>query len=95
MELLSTEEIQQRLEHINPAWALVGGTSLERIYEFPDFNTGLVFVNEIGKLAENLNHHPDITLSWGKVVVTCASHDAGGLTQKDFDFASTLDKSAV
>lgn len=95
MQPLNTDDIQTRLDQLNPAWALVGGSSLEREYEFSDFKTGLAFVNEVGDIAVQHQHHPDITLSWGKVTVSLTSHDAGGLTSKDFEFAQSLDALAV
>lgn len=95
MSLLTDEEIQQHLGQLNTAWALVSGSTLDRVYEFPDFKTALAFVNEIGTVAEQHNHHPDITLSWGKVVLSVSSHDAGGLTVKDFELAKVIDKLSV
>ena len=72
------------------AWKEIGG-KLHRVFAFPDFSTALAFVNEIGALAQEANHHPDIALSWGKVEVSLTTHDAGGVTAKDRDLAARID----
>lgn len=66
------------------------GAALHRIYQFPDFKSALAFVNKVGELAEAAQHHPDIELGWGKVVITLTSHDAGAVTSKDFDLANKI-----
>jgi 4a-hydroxytetrahydrobiopterin dehydratase len=65
--------------------------ALVRTFTFPDFRTALEFVNKIGAAAERLNHHPDIQLSWGKVVITLTSHDQGKITDKDRELAAAID----
>jgi 4a-hydroxytetrahydrobiopterin dehydratase len=64
---------------------------LVKEYRFPDFAQGLAFVNQVGAIAEQMNHHPDVTLAWGRVVLSIWTHDAGGLTKKDFELASRCD----
>ncbi len=66
--------------------------ALHRVFAFQDFATALAFVNRIGALAQEVNHHPDITLSWGKVGVALTTHDAGGVTAKDRDLAHRIDQ---
>lgn len=66
--------------------------SLTREFTFADFKSALDFVNKIGAAAEAANHHPDIALSWGKVVVTLSTHDADGVTDKDHNLADAIDK---
>ena len=65
--------------------------SIRKSYEFKDFATALAFVNLIGALAEADNHHPDIELSWGKVVVKLSTHSEGGVSEKDFALAGKID----
>jgi len=89
--LLSAEELSQRAEHL-PHWKIVEQKKLARSFRFPDFQTGLDFVNRIGAIAEKQGHHPDLTLSWGKVEVETSTHDAGGLTEQDFLLASSIDQ---
>lgn len=65
---------------------------LVKDFEFPDFRSALEFVNKVGELAEKANHHPDIELSWGKVVIKLTSHDAGNkVTERDRDLARGID----
>lgn len=92
MTLLTDQQVEKELEHINVAWTVVDTVSLQRVFTFPDFNTALEFVNKVGGIAEKIQHHPDIQLSWGKVVIILTTHDAQGLTKKDFTVASAIEK---
>jgi 4a-hydroxytetrahydrobiopterin dehydratase len=74
-------------------WEVVEAHHLSKTYRFPDFMQALTFVNRVGAIAEAANHHPDIELSWGKVVVKTFTHDANGLTIKDYDLAAQIDSS--
>ena len=65
--------------------------SLVREFSFPDFKTALAFVNKVGALAEAANHHPDISLTWGKVTIRLTTHDDGGVTEKDRQLAKEID----
>jgi 4a-hydroxytetrahydrobiopterin dehydratase len=71
-----------------------GEEFIEKTYKFPDFAKALEFVNEIGAIAERENHHPDVELSWGKVVVKFSTHDVGGLSMNDFISAAKVDSIA-
>jgi 4a-hydroxytetrahydrobiopterin dehydratase len=67
-------------------------TKLQKEFTFPDFVSALEFVNKVGEIAENLGHHPEIYLTWGKVIVTTTTHDAGGtITDKDWELARLID----
>ena len=72
-------------------WQIVDNHHLTKTYKFPDFLQALAFVNRVGAIAEAANHHPDIELSWGKVVVKTFTHTTDGLTGKDYDLASKID----
>lgn len=85
-------EAEANLQALSVEWALVGGFQLERVYEFADFAEALKFVNVVGELAEKAQHHPDIELSYGKVVLHLSTHKVGGLTDADFDLAQSIDK---
>jgi 4a-hydroxytetrahydrobiopterin dehydratase len=65
---------------------------LVKSFAFPDFASALAFVDRIGALAEEANHHPDIMLGWGKVEVRLTSHDAGAVTNKDHQLAKEIDE---
>jgi 4a-hydroxytetrahydrobiopterin dehydratase len=71
-------------------WKVVEEHHLEREYKFKDFQEALDFTNLVGKLAEKLQHHPDIYLTWGKVKLTVWTHKIDGLTESDFIFAAKV-----
>jgi 4a-hydroxytetrahydrobiopterin dehydratase len=69
-----------------PEWTKHGRT-ITRTFQFKDFPAAIKFVNAVAKLAEKAWHHPDIDIRWNKVTLTLTTHDAGGLTVKDFTLA--------
>ena len=73
-----------------PQWQRNGQT-ISRTYEFEDFVAAMKFVNAVAGLAEQVQHHPDIDVRWNKVTLALTTHDAGGLTQKDFALARECD----
>lgn len=74
-----------------PLWRLENGPMLVRHWQFPDFAHALALANQVGAIAEAMNHHPDLTVGWGKLTVAITTHDAGGLTELDFAFAARVD----
>ena len=62
--------------------------------ELGDFRAALGFVNRVGDLAEEAGHHPDIDIRYNRVRLALVTHDAGGLTSKDFDLAARADGAA-
>jgi 4a-hydroxytetrahydrobiopterin dehydratase len=86
---LTEEQIADKLKPL-PQWAEVAG-SIQRTYQFKDFIAAMKFVNRAAELAEKVQHHPDILVRWNKVTLSLNTHDAGGITQKDFDLAAQLD----
>jgi len=73
-----------------PRWKLEGG-ELVRQCEFRNFVEAMNFVNRVAELAEGAGHHPDIDIRYNKVRLALISHDAGGLTERDFDLATGID----
>jgi len=73
-----------------PQWRR-DGEIIARTFEFKDFPAALKFVNDVGELAEQAQHHPDIDVRWNKVTLALTTHDAGGLTEKDFALAKQCD----
>ena len=73
-----------------PGWTL-DENELVRSFARGDFNGSIAFVNAIAAAANAADHHPDIAISWGDVMVRLSSHDAGGLTERDFALARTID----
>lgn len=92
MEKLSEAEVKDRLSH-HPEWTEVGG-EIQRTFEFGDFKASMRFVNEIAEQAERVQHHPDVLIRYAKVTLTVSTHDAGGITVKDFDLANFADQAA-
>jgi 4a-hydroxytetrahydrobiopterin dehydratase len=90
MAALSDQQVQSRLVTI-PDWQLESG-ELVRTFLFKDFRSSLAFVNKVGDLAETAGHHPDIDIRYNKVRLALVTHDAGGITDKDFDLAASSDK---
>jgi 4a-hydroxytetrahydrobiopterin dehydratase len=72
-------------------WSIVDGKKIRHEFTFPDFVSALAFVNKVGGIAESEGHHPDIQLSWGKVVVKLWTHAIGGLSENDFILAAKID----
>ena len=90
MPKLTAHEIRAALKAV-PDWKKLGST-ITRQYHFKDFPGAVKFVNTVAKLAEKTQHHPDIDIRWNKVALTLTTHDAGGLTEKDFDLAGRFDR---
>ena len=85
---LTPEQISDRLATLD-GWELQGSI-IQRVFKFKDFVEAIAFVNRIVEPAEAANHHPDLAVSYGKVTVNLTTHDAGGLTEKDFDLAQAI-----
>jgi 4a-hydroxytetrahydrobiopterin dehydratase len=73
------------------AWRDVDGHHLEKTFHFPDWKTALAFVNHVGEVAEELQHHPDVELSWGRVVVKLRTHDEDRIGPLDTLLAERID----
>lgn len=86
--LLSEAEITQQASSL-PEWQVVN-QELKRTFKFNDFIEAIAFVNQLVQPAESLGHHPDISISYNKVIISLKTHDAGGLTEKDFELAQAL-----
>ena len=73
-----------------PGWARVG-RAIARTYRFDDFRGSLAFVNRVAQLAERQQHHPDVDIRYNQVTLSIWTHDAGGLTERDFRLAAAID----
>ena len=89
---LSRKEQEGFLAMLGSGWRSVEGHHLEKEYAFKDFRSALDYTNRVGELAEQVGHHPDIHLSWGKVTLTIWTHKVDGLTESDFVFAAKADQ---
>jgi len=73
-------------------WSAVEGRdAIRKVYEFEDFNAAWGFMSRVAVKADKVDHHPEWFNVYNKVDVTLATHDAGGVTQKDVDLASFMD----
>ena len=90
MAALSAHEIDSRIKDL-AGWQVESG-ELVRAFQFLDFRASLRFVNAIGELAEKAGHHPDVNIRYNKVRVALVTHDAGGITAKDFDVAESINR---
>ena len=88
---LSQTEIQGKLRTL-PGWGLIKNKAIQKKFIFGNFKEALAFVNKVGDLAEQSDHHPDITINYNKVTLLLTTHDTGGLTKKDFDLAEHIEK---
>ena len=73
-----------------PGWQL-DAAHIHKAYKFADFVHALAFVNALGFIAEQQNHHPDLELGWGRVLVKFSTHDVGGLSMNDFICAAKVE----
>ena len=90
MASLTDQEIKSKLVSV-PDWQVESG-ELVRTFLFKDFRASLAFVNRVGEAAEQAGHHPDIDIRYNKVRLALVTHDAGGITAKDFELAAAADK---
>ncbi len=89
---LKGSALEQLHRQLGASWQVVDEHHLEKDFRFKDFRQALDFANQVGNLAESVNHHPDLHVAWGKVVVTVWTHKIGGLSETDFVFAAKVDR---
>lgn len=89
MAALNDEEIQEGLAQLD-GWSREGD-AIEKVYEREDFLGSVAFVNDLAPVAEEMGHHPDLTISWATVTVKISTHSEGGLTAADFELAGLID----
>jgi 4a-hydroxytetrahydrobiopterin dehydratase len=85
---LSGKEIAAGLAKL-PGWTIARG-NLHRTFEFKDFSQAFAFMARVALAAEKMDHHPDWSNVWNKVVIDLSTHSAGGLTHNDFDLATKI-----
>ncbi len=88
---LKGEELTKLQSQVSD-WSVVDEHHIEKDFTFPDFVKALEFVNQVGALAEEQGHHPDIYLTYGKAGVTLWTHKIDGLTESDFIMAAKIDE---
>jgi 4a-hydroxytetrahydrobiopterin dehydratase len=89
MAALSDEDVQEKLRGLD-GWERTGD-AIEKRFQLDDFSGSVEFVNRITPVANEMDHHPDLAISWNKVTVTLSTHSEGGLTDRDFELAGKID----
>lgn len=89
---LRGRELEVLLAELGGGWQVEDEHHLTKTYRFPDFRQALAFTNKLGELAEQVGHHPELTLGWGKVAVELYTHKIGGLAEADFVWAAKADR---
>lgn len=88
MEVLSEQAIEQELAGL-PGWER-SGDAITTTVQLKDFRAAMLFASAVGHLAEQANHHPDMTIQWNRVALALSTHSAGGLTAADFALARRI-----
>ncbi len=89
---LDADPVAGYLKQLEPGWESPRNHHLVKSYKFPDFKSALAFVDQVGAMAEEQGHHPDLYLAWGKVRVEVWTHKIDGLTESDFILAAKIDQ---
>lgn len=87
---LTTKQIRAQLATLD-RWRLQG-KRISKTFVFEDFVAGIRFLNRVARLAEGMNHHPDIDIRYNRVKLSLTTHDEGGLTRRDFKLARKIDQ---
>jgi 4a-hydroxytetrahydrobiopterin dehydratase len=91
MKKLNEQEIQEKMTEMNPAW-MIESKFLHREFLFKDFVEAFSFMTAVALVAEKSAHHPNWKNVYNKVTIDLNTHDADGITAKDFDLAKAIDK---
>jgi 4a-hydroxytetrahydrobiopterin dehydratase len=89
MPLLEDEQVETRLGELD-GWSREGDAIVKE-FKLDDFQGSVEFINRLTPVAEDMNHHPDLQVSWNKVKVSITTHSEGGLTENDFELAKSID----
>ncbi|MBK8600313.1 MAG: 4a-hydroxytetrahydrobiopterin dehydratase [Flavobacterium sp.] len=89
MTAMNETIIKKQLQLLN-SWSHIDD-AIEKNYSFTNFAEALAFINKVGAIAEKMNHHPELFNVYNKVKLRLTTHDAHGITQKDFDLAAAVD----
>ncbi|MFZ0565426.1 MAG: 4a-hydroxytetrahydrobiopterin dehydratase [Chlamydiales bacterium] len=89
---LEGEVVTELSNMLGKEWKVVNEHHIEKEFRFKDFAEALVFINKVGALAEEEQHHPDVHLSWGKARIVLWTHKINGLSENDFILAAKIDQ---
>ncbi len=88
---LEKEEIEKYQKQLKNEWEVMDRKKIRQTYSFKDFKEALDFANKVGEIAEEEQHHPDLHVYYGKVVIELATHAIGGLSENDFILAAKIE----
>ncbi|HLW16433.1 MAG TPA: 4a-hydroxytetrahydrobiopterin dehydratase [Actinomycetota bacterium] len=88
--LLSPDEVSSRLQEVN-GWTLEGDR-ITKLFTLEDFAGTIAFLDRITPIADEQNHHPDVSIHWNELILTLWTHASGGLTERDFRLARAIDE---
>lgn len=91
MRALYLEEILEEISKIK-GWQEINQDYIQKTFLFLDYKEALDFTNKISKVAEAQQHHPEITLKYGKVIIKLSTHEPEGITIKDIELAKLIDE---
>ncbi|MGP1374418.1 MAG: 4a-hydroxytetrahydrobiopterin dehydratase [Almyronema sp.] len=86
--VLTEAQVQEKAAKLQN-W-IIEGKTIKTVRTFSDFVEAINFINKLVEPAESACHHPDLAISYNQVTITLTSHDAGGLTEKDFEMADLI-----
>ena len=89
IEKLGESEVHRRVAE-RPGWTIENG-KLTKTFQFKSFMQGIAFVNQVAAVAEEMDHHPDIAIRFGLITIALTTHEARGITERDFAQAARLD----
>lgn len=89
---LKGDTLKQMQGMLKGGWRVLDELRLEKEFKFPDFRNALDFVNRVGAIAEQQNHHPDIYFTWGQARLQIWTHKINGLTESNFVLAAKIDE---
>ena len=90
MAKLSPDQITEKLKTL-PGWERKG-EAIAKQYTFKEFMDGIRFLNRIAEIAEQMDHHPDVTINYRRVTFALSTHDQGGITAKDFKLGEAIER---
>lgn len=88
---LPVQDAEKLLKELNDWMLWPGAQAISKSFKFKDFKEAFDFATKIAKIAEAEGHHPDLSISWGRVEVELSTHSIGGLSENDFILASKID----
>jgi len=88
---LKPDQIIEYQKELKSEWEVIDQKKIRQTYSFKDFKLALDFANKVGDIAEDEQHHPDIHVYYGKVVIDLATHAIGGLSENDFIVAAKIE----